>query len=80
MASNTSKAGAPVLTVQEVAQALRLSEWTVRRYIAAGRLPAVRIGGQWRIGRNALDVLIALAGSDMSSRATVTLNSNKESE
>jgi excisionase family DNA binding protein len=33
-----------VLSVNEAAHALSLSPWTVRAYIAAGRLKAVRIG------------------------------------
>jgi excisionase family DNA binding protein len=40
-----------LLTVKEIAQLLRVSPITVRRYIASGRLPAVRIGRGVRIDR-----------------------------
>jgi excisionase family DNA binding protein len=33
-----------LLTVAEVASALRVTEVTVRRYIAAGALPSIRLG------------------------------------
>jgi excisionase family DNA binding protein len=37
------------LSINEVADACSLSRNTVRRMIEDGRLPAVRIGHQWRI-------------------------------
>lgn len=43
-----------LLTIGETARLLRLSEITVRRHIAAGRLPAVRIGRRIRVRRDAL--------------------------
>jgi excisionase family DNA binding protein len=36
----------PLLTVTEVAEMLRISERTLRRLVAAGRLRAVRIGSR----------------------------------
>lgn len=44
-------------TVDEAARLLRVNPITVRRYIAAGKLRAVRIGKGIRIGRDALDEL-----------------------
>lgn len=38
-----------LMTVDEVAERLRVSEQTVWRYIKAGALVAKKIGGQWRI-------------------------------
>jgi excisionase family DNA binding protein len=53
----------PLLTVQEVAQALRLHPETVRRWLADGRLQGRRFASDragWRIPRAELDrVLVA---------------------
>jgi len=38
-----------VLTVQEVAKLVRVSERTVWRELKSGRLRGTRFGGQWRI-------------------------------
>lgn len=46
-----------LLTVHEAAALLRVNQMTVRRYIAAGKLRAVRIGRGIRISRSALDDL-----------------------
>lgn len=40
-----------LLTVRETADLLRVSQLTVRRYIAGGRLPVVRLGRNIRIDR-----------------------------
>jgi excisionase family DNA binding protein len=42
----------PLLSVDEAADALRVSPKTVRRLIARGELPALRVGRQLRIGRD----------------------------
>jgi excisionase family DNA binding protein len=46
-----------VLSVEQVAERLGLHPRTVRGYIRAGRLRAVRIGKQYRIARADLDAL-----------------------
>lgn len=46
-----------LLTIQETAVLLRVNPITVRRYIADGRLAAVRIGRGVRVRREALDGL-----------------------
>jgi excisionase family DNA binding protein len=46
-----------LLTVREAAALLKVNPMTVRRYIAAGKLRAVRIGRGIRISRSALDDL-----------------------
>lgn len=43
-----------VYTPKEVAEMLKVNERTVRRWIRAGRLPAVRFGRQLRISAEAL--------------------------
>lgn len=46
------------LSVYEVADAFGVSHKTIRRMIADGRVPAVRIGQQWRIRPEAVrDIL-----------------------
>jgi excisionase family DNA binding protein len=37
------------LTTEEVAALFYVCETTVRRWIADGRMPAVKVGQQWRI-------------------------------
>ena len=39
------------LTVDEVAELLRVSARTVQRLLKEGKLPGVRVGRQWRIPR-----------------------------
>jgi len=43
-----------LLTVSETARLLRIGEATVRRLARRGELPALRVGGQWRIDRDSL--------------------------
>lgn len=43
-----------LLTIEETADYLRLSESTVRRMVRDGRIPARQIGRQWRIPMTAL--------------------------
>jgi len=38
-----------LLSIAECARALGVSERTVRRLVTAGRVPAYRVGGQWRL-------------------------------
>lgn len=49
----------PVLTVREVARLLDIDEMTVYRLARTGRLPAFKVGSQWRFGREALDAWVA---------------------
>lgn len=46
------------LTVAEVAELLRLNQQTVRNWIDAGTLPAVRVGRRVRIKRSDLDRIL----------------------
>jgi excisionase family DNA binding protein len=53
-----------LLTVGEVADMLRVTDVTVRRWIQRKELPAINVGGQkrpdYRIRRTALDAFIAV--------------------
>ncbi|MGQ9888541.1 MAG: helix-turn-helix domain-containing protein [Aggregatilineales bacterium] len=44
-----------IMTVAEAAAYLRVSEQDVRDLIEAGKLPAARVGGEYRIARRAVD-------------------------
>jgi len=46
------------LTVAEVAELLRLNQQTVRNWIDAGTLPAVRVGRRVRIKRSDLNRIV----------------------
>lgn len=47
-----------LLTVEETAKLLKVSQITIRRYISSGRLPAVRIGRGVRIERDSIEDLL----------------------
>jgi excisionase family DNA binding protein len=54
----------PLLTVEDVACVLNMNEQTVRNYIDAGTLPAVRVGGRRvRIRESALKAFLAASES-----------------
>ena len=44
-----------VLTPEEVSQMLRVSVYTVRRWIKEGSLPAYKVGRGWRISEMAMN-------------------------
>ena len=45
-------------TVDEVAKALKLNPYTVRRLVREGKIPAFKIGGQWRFRKDEIDRFI----------------------
>ena len=45
----------PLMTIDQVAEMCRVSEKTVRRWIASAELPAAKLGNQWRIRPRDLD-------------------------
>lgn len=48
------------LTVQEVADFLRLSVLTIYKYIKEGKLEAVEFGGHYRVSNNSLEDFIQI--------------------
>ncbi len=48
-----------LLTVEEAARMLRISSVSVRRHVASGRLPAVRVGRSVRIDKDAVEQFAA---------------------
>ena len=51
--------GASLLTVAEVASAMRISTMTVYRLIKSGELPAVRVGRSYRVRGSAVEQYLA---------------------
>lgn len=47
-----------LLTINEVAQLLRVSRETVRRMLVRRKLFGIRVGAQWRVPRYAVDKLL----------------------
>ncbi len=43
------------MTTEEVAQYLRVDKYTVYRLVAKKRLPAIKVGIQWRFKRSILE-------------------------
>lgn len=42
-------------TIEEVAKALRLHPYTVRRLCREGKVPGFKFGGQWRFRKDEID-------------------------
>lgn len=51
---------ARLLTIKDVVEELQVTERTVRRWIADGKLKAVKIGGGWRVHPRDLDRMLDL--------------------
>jgi excisionase family DNA binding protein len=47
-----------ILTIQEVAEYLKLAEKTAYRLTAEGKLPGFKVGGSWRFKREDLEAWI----------------------
>jgi excisionase family DNA binding protein len=56
-----------VLTVQEVAERLKVSQATVWRWCQSGKLPAFRVGQQWRIRADDLQAVMHGNGKELES-------------
>lgn len=48
-----------VMTVDEVAQYLRVSRSTVYRLLRDGEIPASKVGGYWRFRRHVIDTWLS---------------------
>lgn len=57
------------LTVQEVAELMRVSKMTVYRMVHAGELPAVRFGRSYRVPANAVESYLRQAVVDGTGKA-----------
>lgn len=47
-----------VYTVEEVARALKVHPYTIRRLCREGKIPAFKFGGQWRFKKDKIDSLL----------------------
>ena len=54
----------PVGTLKDAASILQIGMTTARQYCREGRLPAFKVGQQWRISRAALEAYILKGGGD----------------
>lgn len=64
MADLPFPADASYLRVREIATLLRIDVKTVRRWIAADRLPATRVGRDWRVHRADLKAYLLANGGE----------------
>ena len=48
-----------LLTIQEVARYLNVNRFTVYRLIRQKKIPAFKVGGQWRLKQEMIDVSLA---------------------
>ena len=55
MKKNGARHSQQIMTLREVAQYLGLHIMTVYKLTREGRVPAAKIGGQWRFKRDILD-------------------------
>ena len=53
-----------MLTVQEVAEILRVHYSTAMRLITEGQIKGIKIGRQWRIPRSEVERLLELRGDE----------------
>lgn len=53
MSTNTSKS--EILTINQVADYLKVTERTIYRLAAAKKIPAFKVGGTWRFSRADID-------------------------
>jgi excisionase family DNA binding protein len=60
----------PLLTVTEVAEEFQVTTQTIRNWIDGGALPAAKIGRAFRVRREDVDAMLALAQADSASLAT----------
>ncbi|WP_113716121.1 MULTISPECIES: helix-turn-helix domain-containing protein [Arthrobacter] len=58
MAQEQNFSNVNFLTVQEVAELMRVSKMTVYRMVHAGELPAVRFGRSYRVPQNAVEAIL----------------------
>ena len=59
-----------LLTVTQVAEEFQVTTQTIRNWIDGGALPAAKIGRAFRVKREDVDAMLALAQADSASLAT----------
>lgn len=56
---STTEQRPELLTLRELAEFLRVSMTTAYQLVSGGEVPAVKVGGQWRIPRDELERRLA---------------------
>ena len=56
--------GKQILTIEDAESYLGIKKRTLYKLVKAGSLPAIKIGGQWRIAKAQLDALFEGAPND----------------
>lgn len=46
------------LTIKDIARQLKMDEKTIRRWIKSGQLPAIELGGKYRVSRTDLNAFL----------------------
>lgn len=59
-----------LLTIEEAAGYLKVTPYTIRRYLREKKLPGIKLGGQWRIRLDALEKKLQAASE---SREVMTI-------
>lgn len=54
-AEDSHRPGNEILTIEEVAEYLRLTPQTIYKWAQERRIPAVKLGKEWRFRRSVLD-------------------------
>ncbi|MBI5877194.1 MAG: helix-turn-helix domain-containing protein [Chloroflexi bacterium] len=62
-----------LMTVQEVADYLKVSRTTVWRWCSDGRLPACKVGRGWRVRRKDLERFVSLSALEVREVADLAL-------
>jgi excisionase family DNA binding protein len=70
------------LTKKELMEELKMSKNTVYRLLQSGKLPAVKIGNEWRISRKALDAMFCkyVTREEVIAKITIKLEEVKKTE
>lgn len=58
MASALQTEQSKTYSTAEVAQLLGVSTWLIKAEIHRGHMPAIRVGGKWRVLRRHIDALL----------------------
>jgi len=58
-----------LMTLDDLAGYLKVSPWTIYRFVREGRLPCYRLGHQWRFRKSAIDEWLEKSRTDVRKRA-----------
>jgi len=67
-----------IMTVKQVAKYLQMDEHTIYRLARSGKIPSIKIAGQWRFKKNIIDEWISEESLGRVSRSTEYKKRNLE--